>query len=125
MNTHSRFDHPREKCAVIGIYAANDHAASYVRQGLGALQHRGQESTGISVYSSTKHITTYKGMGFVPYVLTDEKIRLLGNTKMAIGHNRYGTSGDSSVETAQPLSGTFGKYEISIGHNGNIPDISQ
>jgi amidophosphoribosyltransferase len=115
--------HLNEKCAVIGVYTSSKHAASYAKQGLASLQHRGQESTGISVYSQGQ-IKTSKGMGFVPFVLTDEKIKGLGPSDMAIGHNRYGTSGDSSVDTAQPIQGVSGLYELSLGHNGNIPDIT-
>ena len=114
----------KEKCGVIGVYTASNHAASIVRQGLAALQHRGQESTGISIITAENKILTYKDMGLVPHVLTSTILAKLGKSKIAIGHNRYATSGNSSLENAQPLTMKSGKYTLSIGHNGNLPDIT-
>lgn len=114
----------KEKCGVVAVYSSSNHAAAYVRQALSSLQHRGQESTGISVYTPSGKILTYKNMGLVPHVLTADKLKKLGKSRSAIGHNRYGTSGNSSVENAQPLEAKLGKYSLSLGHNGNIPDIS-
>jgi amidophosphoribosyltransferase len=114
----------QEKCGVIGVYTASNHAPRFVRQGLAALQHRGQESTGISIAKPDGKITTYKNMGLVPLVLTSDVLQKLGQSKLAIGHNRYATSGGSSVDNAQPIEVKQGKYHISIGHNGNIPDVS-
>ncbi len=114
----------KEKCGVIGVCTASNHAASLVRQGLAALQHRGQESTGISIITAENKIITYKNMGLVPHVLTSSILTKLGKSKLAIGHNRYATSGNSSLENAQPLMLKKGKFALSIGHNGNIPDIT-
>jgi amidophosphoribosyltransferase len=113
----------KEKCGVIGVYTASNQAAPLVRQGLAALQHRGQESTGISIVTSENKIVTYKNMGLVPHVLTAAVLKKLGKSKIAIGHNRYATAGNSSIDNAQPLMVKKGKYALSIGHNGNLPDI--
>lgn len=114
----------KEKCGVIGVYTGSNQAASIVKQGLAALQHRGQESTGISIINDDNKIITYKNMGLVPHVLTNAVLTKLGKSKFAIGHNRYATSGNSSLENAQPLTVKKGKYALSIGHNGNLPDIT-
>lgn len=112
----------KEKCGVIGVWCAEKIAPLYIRKGLITLQHRGQESAGISIYTPENKIQTYKGMGLIPNVLTTEVIHKLGESKVAIGHNRYSTTGSSSSCNAQPITLKQGKFQISIGHNGNIPD---
>lgn len=114
-----------EKCAVVGVWTKSHQASLYIRRALSALQHRGQESSGMSVYTTDGKFKTYKGMGFVTQVLTDENIRSFGQNRVGIGHNRYGTSGSSSFENAQPLETKNQKYHLSIAHNGNIPDIKE
>ncbi len=111
-------------CGVIGIWTASNHASYFVKRGLSALQHRGQESAGISIINSQNKIITYKNMGLVPSVLSDAVLHKLGKNKFAIGHNRYGTSGNASLDNAQPFYLKQGKYALSIAHNGNIPDTS-
>lgn len=112
----------KEKCGVIGVWCAEKIASLYIRKGLSALQHRGQESAGISIYTPENKIQTYKGMGLIPNVLTTDVIHQLGESKVAIGHNRYSTTGSSTACNAQPITLTKGKFQISIGHNGNIPE---
>lgn len=112
----------REKCGVIGIWSGEKIAPYYIRKGLSTLQHRGQESAGISVFTPENKIKTYKGMGLIPNILTAEVIHELGESRAAIGHNRYSTTGGSSVCNAQPITVSKGEFQLSIGHNGNIPD---
>lgn len=112
-----------EKCGIIGVWCSEKIAPYYVKKGLSALQHRGQESAGISIINDDYKIKTHLGLGLVPNVLTYEVIKNLGNSKMAIGHNRYSTSGSINACNAQPITIERGKHELSIGHNGNIPDI--
>ena len=114
----------KEKCGIVGVWHKQDHASYYVRRGLSALQHRGQESAGISTLNQKGTITTAKGMGLVSHVLSDDILKKLGNNKLAIGQNRYGTSGKSSTENAQPIQIKVKKQQLSIGHNGNIPDLA-
>lgn len=115
----------KEKCGVVAIWDSNNNAPFLARLALAALQHRGLESAGISIYTPKNKIVTYKGMGLVPHVLTDSVIQNLGNSKSAIGQNRYGTSGESSFANAQPIDVSKGKYQITLGHNGNVPDVSK
>src|SRR5438309_2324726 len=91
----------REKCGIFGVYGKSFEAARLVHPGLWALQHRGQESSGI-VSSDGKKLYVKKGMGLVSHVFSEEDlIKLKGY--LAIGHNRYSTSGDSKIEHAQPV----------------------
>lgn len=121
---NSHITHPREKCGVVAVWDGNNNAPYLTRLALAALQHRGLESAGISVFTPGNKIATYKGMGLVPQVLTDAALAKLGKSKIATGQNRYGTSGESSLNNAQPIYIKKGKYAISVGHNGNLPDIT-
>mgnify|MGYP000934742653 CR=1 FL=1 len=87
--------------------------------GLYALQHRGQESTGIASYDG-KHIRLHAGMGLVPDVYDEATLgqELQGNR--AIGHVRYSTSGVSVRKNAQPLVVRVCGIEIALAHNGTL-----
>lgn len=111
-------------CGVIGVSTTSNHASYFVRRGLAALQHRGQESAGISVIKANNQIKTYKGMGLVPQVITETILNDLGDSKLGIGHTRYGTTGASTLDNAHPVEVQDGKYTLSIIHNGNLPDIT-
>src|SRR5579859_2992637 len=109
-----------EKCAVFGVYSKNHLAAPLVCSGLWALQHRGQEATGISV-SDGDTIKTSKGSGLVASVHTEEALAKLPG-HLAIGHNRYSTFG-----------GIFGHFQpvnterniLTLAHNGNLPSVTK
>ena len=104
-------------CAIVGIYG-NDNAARLASLALFAMQHRGQEATGISSSCDGK-IHTIKNRGLVSEVFTEEALKVLvGN--MAIGHNRYSTAGGDSILDAQPVFAKYKLGEISIVHNGNL-----
>lgn len=109
----------KEECGVFGIFSNDDiDAASVTYYGLYALQHRGQESAGITV-SDGKSLTCYKDMGLVCDVFNESKIQnLKGNS--AIGHVRYSTTGSSNINNAQPLLSRYKLGSISIAHNGNL-----
>src|SRR5579872_1849681 len=115
---------PREKCGVVGVWTTDDYAPYIARRALAALQHRGQESAGLSVLNLNGKITTYKKMGLVPHVLTETVLKNLGQGHSAIGQNRYATFGHSHIGNAQPIAMLNGKYQLSLGHNGNIPNVS-
>lgn len=111
----------KEKCAVFGIYGPQLEAARLTYFGLYALQHRGQESSGISSTDGLE-IRTHKSMGLVAQVYSEEILDMLkGN--MAIGHNRYATSGGSFQEHTQPY--TDQDNLVSLAHNGNLPNVEK
>lgn len=121
-------DKPHEECGVFGIYApAGAQVAGDIYYGLMALQHRGQESAGISVCRTDGpmgNIETRKGMGLVSEVFTKEDLnRLPGN--IGVGHVRYSTTGGSTLENAQPISMNYIKGTLSLVHNGNIVNAGQ
>jgi amidophosphoribosyltransferase len=108
---------PKEKCGVFGIYGTT-RAANLTYLGLYALQHRGQESAGIAS-SDGDHIYRYAGMGKVNDIFTKEHIdNLQGN--IAIGHNRYSTTGSSFLRNAQPFRSETILGPIVLSHNGNL-----
>jgi amidophosphoribosyltransferase len=111
----------RESCAVFGIFAPERDVSRITYYGLFALQHRGQESSGIAV-ANGEHITCHKEMGLVTQVFTENLLQMLKGTA-AIGHNRYSTTGGSLVRNAQPM--VFDKHfqrrrALAIAHNGNL-----
>ena len=106
-----------DECAVVGVYG-HPEAANLAYLGLYALQHRGQESTGI-VSSNAREFHAEIGMGRVADFFNEERLaRLQGH--MAIGHNRYSTTGASSVRNAQPLQVDYARGSLAIAHNGNL-----
>ncbi|MBI2601127.1 amidophosphoribosyltransferase [Candidatus Daviesbacteria bacterium] len=108
-----------EKCGVFGVLGKGFEAARLVHPGLWALQHRGQESSGIAS-SDGKRIHSKSGIGLVAHVFQEEDIKKLKGF-LAIGHNRYSTSG-SSTEHCQPVVRSAGKRQsIALAHNGNLP----
>lgn len=107
-----------EECGVFAIYDPDSDCARTTYYGLYALQHRGQESCGIAV-NNNRDITHYKDMGLVNDVFNDEILTKLDG-KMAVGHVRYSTTGESMRENAQPLVLRYIKGNIAIAHNGNL-----
>ncbi len=113
----SSLGRPREECGVCGIFG-HDAAAKLTYFGLYALQHRGQESTGI-VASDGIHVTQHKGMGLVPEVFSEEILKSMTG-HLAIGHVRYSTTGSSHVINAQPFTVTHQGGTLAVAHNGNL-----
>lgn len=107
-----------ESCGVFGVYAPGEDVARLTFFALFALQHRGQESAGIAT-SDGKRIQVYARMGLVSQVFNEESLaQLHGN--IAIGHNRYSTTGSSRLYNAQPILVGSGANTIALAHNGNI-----
>ena len=114
---------PGEACGVFGIYAKETDAARVSYFGLFALQHRGQESAGIAV-SDGDTITVYKDLGLVAQVFNERTLAgLTGN--IAIGHNRYSTTGSSVWENSQPVYRQTRDSGIALSHNGNLTNTSR
>src|SRR5882724_8306763 len=91
----------KEKCGVFGVYGTKLEVARLAFFGLFALQHRGQESSGIATADGTT-IYNHKGMGLVAQVFTEDDIKKLPG-HISVGHNRYSTTGGSRLEHAQPM----------------------
>lgn len=109
-------------CAVVGVINS-PNAAMVAYYALFAMQHRGQESSGISV-GDGKKLRCIKGLGAVSSVFSEEKLAKLKGS-LAIGHNRYCTSGKNSHKDAQPINATCGVGELSLVHNGNLVNKMQ
>ena len=117
------FDHPREECGVVGVYAPGSHGATLVSVGLFALQHRGQESAGVAA-SDHGAINLHTGMGLVSEAFRDGDIDGITGG-LAIGHTRYSTTGASRSANAQPLLVNGLNGPLAIAHNGNIINSKQ
>ncbi|OGE19271.1 amidophosphoribosyltransferase [Candidatus Daviesbacteria bacterium RIFCSPHIGHO2_02_FULL_41_10] len=114
----------KEKCGIFGVYGRGFEAARLVHPGLWALQHRGQESSGIASSDGNK-IYLHKGLGLVSHVFEEKDLKYLKGY-LAVGHNRYSTSGGSIKSHAQPiLEKISGKKFISLVHNGNLPSVKK
>lgn len=105
-------------CAVVGVINSS-RASAYAYYALFAMQHRGQEASGISVSDGDK-ITTLKGKGEVNQVFSDLKALQELNGELAIGHNRYSTAGGASLSDSQPIFATCALGDIALAHNGNL-----
>ncbi len=110
-------------CGVFGIYAPGQSVSHLTYLGLFALQHRGQESAGIAV-SDGETITVMKDMGLVAQVFDERRLASLQG-HLAIGHNRYSTTGSSSWQNAQPVYRSVGDAGFSLGHNGNLTNTAE
>ncbi len=107
----------KEECAVFAVFG-HPEAANLTYLGLYALQHRGQESAGIVSSDETKHHVEI-GMGHVSEIFNEDNIiRLKG--KIAIGHNRYSTHGQSQLKNAQPMAIEYSRGPLALAHNGNL-----
>ena len=104
-------------CAIVGVYGAKN-AAQIAYYALFSMQHRGQESTGISS-ADGERIHLVKKRGLVTDVFHAGRLKLLEGS-CAIGHNRYSTAGKDSVLDAQPVFAKYKLGEISVAHNGNL-----
>ena len=114
---------PREECGVFGIYAPNEDVSRISFIALFALQHRGQESSGIAT-ADGKTIYFHAKMGLVSQVFNENTLNKLKG-HVAIGHNRYSTSGSSCSHNAQPILVGEGDNQMALAHNGNITNAEE
>ena len=108
---------PRESCGLFGIYG-HPEASKLSYFGLYALQHRGQESTGIAVVKN-KNIVHHEGMGLVSDVFDMPVLDHLKG-KSAIGHVRYSTTGSSILSNSQPFVIRHKTKSYAVALNGNL-----
>lgn len=107
----------KEECGIFGVFG-HPEAANLTYLGLYALQHRGQESSGI-VSSDGKALYAHKDMGLASEVFDRDVLKRLPG-RSAIGHVRYSTSGSSQLKNAQPFVFDYARGGIAIAHNGNL-----
>ncbi len=107
----------KEECGVFGIFN-HEEAANLAYLGLHSLQHRGQESAGITT-SDGRRLYRKRAMGLVADIFDEESLKGLKG-KSAIGHVRYSTSGSSTLNNIQPIVITRSGSEMAIAHNGNL-----
>jgi amidophosphoribosyltransferase len=116
------FDKFREECGVFGIFG-HPEASNLAYLGLYALQHRGQESAGIA--SSDGHVVRLsKAMGYVNEVFDATALSKLPG-RMAVGHVRYSTAGESRTANAGPILVDSVHGQLAVAHNGNIVNASE
>lgn len=110
-----------EECGVFGVFSPklSQDVASTVYYGLYALQHRGQESCGI-VINDDGVFTSYKDIGLVNDVFTKDNLAKLGLGNIAVGHDRYGTTGNNDRLNCQPIVVNHIKGRMALAHNGNL-----
>jgi amidophosphoribosyltransferase len=111
-------DSLHEECGVFGIWNVVD-AAAVTALGLHALQHRGQEATGIVSYDGTR-FHQQRGLGLVGDNFGDARVIAALPGTSAIGHNRYATTGETILRNVQPLYADFEFGGFAVGHNGNL-----
>jgi len=111
------FDKFKDECGVFGIFG-HPEAANMTYLGLYALQHRGQESAGISA-SDGQQVRISREMGYVADIFDGATLAKLPGP-MAIGHVRYSTAGESKLSNAQPILIDCAHGQIAICHNGNL-----
>jgi amidophosphoribosyltransferase len=116
-----RKDGMGHKCGVFGVFGRDD-AAVLTALGLHALQHRGQEACGIVTYDARNGaFRSERHLGLVGDNFSEETgaiSRLPG--RIAIGHNRYSTSGRVALRNIQPIYADLHFGGFAIAHNGNL-----
>src|SRR5262249_49537262 len=108
----------REECGVFGGFGKEDSAA-LTALGLHALQHRGQEAAGIVTFDGS-HFHSERRLGLVGDNFNKAEVieRLRGH--IALGHNRYSTTGDTILRNVQPLFADLDTGGFAVAHNGNL-----
>jgi amidophosphoribosyltransferase len=108
----------REECALFGIYGTSD-AAAHTALGLHALQHRGQEASGIVTFDG-RHFHDHRASGLVGDIFGEQPVMNKLKGYAAIGHNRYATTGGSTDRNIQPIFADFDFGGLALCHNGNL-----
>ena len=122
MNDWIRLKGWNEECGVFGAVGV-PQAAAITALGLHALQHRGQEATGV-VAATTDGFVVHKGIGLVADVYRHADLEHVPST-MAIGHNRYSTAGGLTRENTQPLKVVYRGGSLALAHNGNLTNARE
>ena len=111
-------DRLREECGVFAVFGHPD-AAALTALGLHALQHRGQEAAGIVSYDG-RQFHSERHLGLVGDHFNTKSVIEGLQGRMALGHNRYSTTGESSLRNIQPLFCEIDTGGFAVAHNGNL-----
>ncbi len=114
---------PGEECGVFGVWAPGEEVSKLTYYGLFALQHRGQESAGMAVADGNR-IMVFKDMGLVSHVFDENSLNSLTG-HLAIGHDRYSTTGASVWKNAQPTYRATASGGLALAHNGNLTNTDE
>jgi amidophosphoribosyltransferase len=115
-------DKLHEECGIFGVYGG-EQAAAVVALGLHALQHRGQEASGLTSFDG-KLFHTHRATGHVAGNFDRQEVIDMLPGHAAIGHNRYATTGDTMLRNVQPLYADLATGGFAVGHNGNLTNAS-
>ena len=115
---HDDDDHPHEECGIFGVWNIPD-AAAVTALGLHALQHRGQEATGLVAFDGMQ-FHQHRGLGLVADNFGDARVIASLPGQAAVGHNRYATTGETVLRNVQPLYAEFEFGGLAVAHNGNL-----
>lgn len=120
-----QWDKLHEECGVFGVYCPKEEdVAQLCYYALYALQHRGQEGCGIAV-NRRGCIRAERDVGLVNEVFSEDVLQKLGRGNIAIGHVRYGTTGNDSRLNVQPLVVNHRKGRMALAHNGNLTNDAE
>ena len=114
-----------EECGVFGVFSPEKtDVASLCYYGLYALQHRGQESSGI-VVNDDGVFASHKDLGLVSEVFTNDVLARFPKGTMAVAHVRYGTTGATNRNNCQPIEVNHQKGRMALAHNGNLSNAAK
>lgn len=111
-----------DHCGVFGIYAPGENVSKIAYFALHSLQHRGQEGAGIAVSDGEK-FRSIRRLGLVTSVFNEENLTKLKGY-IALGHNRYSTTGGNTVNNLQPVILSVKGRVFSVAHNGNLTNAN-
>lgn len=119
-------DKLHEECGVFGVFRNNEDIdiVSLTRDALYGLQHRGQESAGITVVHDEETYSV-KDLGIVASVLTDKALEKLPNGSMAVGHVRYKSDDFLERAATQPLVMRYSYGSLALAHNGAVTNFAE
>jgi len=117
-------DKLNEECAIFGVNLTTDEAVGVTYNGLLSLQHRGQEGAGIAVVEDGR-IFCHKNIGLVSEVFSAKNLETLPKGNVAVGHNRYSTTGGNIKENVGPFVTEYLTGRLATAHNGNITNAKE
>src|SRR5688572_32992060 len=116
-------------CGIVGVFN-HPQASVLTYYALHALQHRGQEASGIVTlhYDEEKRknrFGVHKGEGLVLDVYSEHSLTTTLRGTAAIGHNRYSTTGSNSLANIQPFHFNYSQGNFALAHNGNLTNTRE